>query len=164
MKNPILLLLSITALLLAGCAPAVSSPDQTTPQPPSVSTDAPAVQPAESDGLTRTDSQGAVTLEVTPLNLDNPGDALQFDVSMSTHSVDLSMDLVTLATLTTDTGSTVQATLWDGPKGGHHVEGKLSFPASQDGKSFLAGAKQLTLTIKNVDAPERTFVWELPVK
>ena len=148
MKYPVFILL-VAALLLAGCAPAVSNPDQ---------------QTQSESPLTRTDSQGAITFEVTPLNLDNPGDTLQFDVSMSTHSIDLSMDLTPLATLTTDTGSTVQATLWDGPKGGHHVEGKLSFPLSQNGKSILDGAKQLTLTIKNVDAPERTFVWELSAK
>ena len=114
--------------------------------------------------MTRSDGQGAVAFEVTPLNLDDPGGTLQFDVSMNTHSVDLSMDLATLATLTTDAGITVQASLWDGPQGGHHVEGKLTFPASQNGKSILDGAKQLTLTIKNVDVPERVFTWKLPAK
>ena len=169
MKYPVFILL-FAALLLAACAPAISSPDQTTPQLASTSTDVlttaepTLAQPAQSDGLSRTDSQGAVIFDVTPLNLDNPGDTLQFDVSINTHSVDLSMDLATLTTLTTDTGITVQATLWDGAKGGHHVEGKLSFPAAQNGKSILDGAKQLTMTIKNVDAPERTFTWDLSAK
>ncbi len=153
MKYRTLYLFFVTALLLAACAPATSNPNQPTQVPQK-----------QSKNTTQTDSQGAITFEVTPLNLNNPGDTLLFDVTMSTHSVELSMDLSTLATLTTDTGTTVQATLWDGPKGGHHVEGKLSFPASQNGKSVLDGAKQLTLTIKDVDAPERTFVWELSAK
>lgn len=33
------------------------------------------------------------------------------------------------------------------------------FPAFQDGKSVLAGAKTLTLTIQDVDVPERIFTW-----
>lgn len=80
---------------------------------------------------------------------------------MDTHSVDLSMDLATLSTLTTDTGFTVQAALWDAPRGGHHVRGKLVFPAVQDGKPILEGAGKLTLTITNVDAPSRIFEWDL---
>lgn len=80
---------------------------------------------------------------------------------LTTHSIDLSMDLATQSTLTTDTGVTVQATLWDAPLGGHHVEGKLIFPATKDGKSILEGATRLTLTILNVDAPTRIFEWEL---
>jgi len=170
MKYPVRFILLIAAFLLAGCAPAVSSLNQTTPRLAPASTDAPAaaeatlVQPAQPEGLSRVDSQGAVAFEVTPLNLDNPGDSLQFDVTMSTHSVELNMDLVTLATLTTDTGVTVQATLWDGPKGGHHVEGKLSIPVTQNGKSILDGAKQLTLTISDVDNATRTFTWDLSAK
>ena len=100
-------------------------------------------------------------MEVTPLNLDNPSDQFEFDVVLDTHSVDLSMDLATLATLTTDTGITVQATLWDAPRGGHHVAGKLIFPAMSDGKSILDGATRLTLTIVDVDAPSRVLEWEL---
>jgi hypothetical protein len=71
------------------------------------------------------------------------------------------MDLATLATLATDTGITVQATTWDAPRGGHHVEGKLIFPATKDDKPILEGATKLTLTIVDVDAPSRVFEWEL---
>jgi hypothetical protein len=114
-----------------------------------------------SQDLTRLDSQGAVTVEVKPENLSNLGDTLAFEISMSTHSVDLSMDLATLATLTTNDGSTVHATLWDAPRGGHHVSGTLSFPTSVDGKPILDGATKLTLMIEDVDAPERVFSWDL---
>jgi hypothetical protein len=112
-------------------------------------------------GMARLDQQGAVVVEVTPLDLGTPADTLEFNVAMNTHSVDLSMDLATLATLMTDTGVTVQATTWDAPRGGHHVSGKLIFPTTKDGKSILEGASKLTLTIINVDVPSRVFEWEL---
>jgi hypothetical protein len=107
------------------------------------------------------DEQGAVIFEVTPLNLGTPADSLEFDVTMNTHSVDLSMDLAQLATLTTDAGVIVQATKWDATPGGHHISGKLIFPSMQDGKSILEGASKLTLTVVNVDASSRVFEWQL---
>jgi len=106
------------------------------------------------------DEQGAVTIEIIPVKLNNPGSALDFEVRMNTHSVDLSMNLAELATLSTDTGKTVQATQWDALAGGHHVSGRLSFPSSLAGAPLLEGVKKLTLTLTNVDAPERVFVWE----
>ena len=111
--------------------------------------------------LTKSDAQGAVTMEITPTNLEKPGDAVIFEVLMDTHSVDLSMDLAQLAVLSTDTGKTVQATLWDAQRGGHHVEGKLSFPSTKDGSDLLDGAKSVTITITNVDVPSRTFIWSI---
>ena len=147
--------------------PPTNQPEPTA-TPSSVDVNLPTPPPAESTGqttssedLVRTDEQGAVTVEVTPVNLANPGESLEFEVVLNTHSVDLSMDLATLATLTTDTGKTVQASLWDAPRGGHHVEGKLLFPAAVDGQPLLEGAETLTLTIKNLDAPERVFAWDL---
>ena len=151
---PIILTLT---LFLTACS-AASTPLPSDVQPAPVSTEPAA---SEFDSATRSDQQGAIIIEVTPLNLDSLTDTLEFDISMNTHSIDLSMDLATLATLTTDTGITLQATLWDAPLGGHHVEGKLIFPAAEDGKSILEGATKLTLTIVNVDAASRVFEWEL---
>jgi hypothetical protein len=102
-----------------------------------------------------------VEVVVRPLDLGSQAGKLTFEVALNTHSVDLNMDLATLSTLTTDTGLTVQADVWDAPRGGHHVSGTLSFPSSVDGKEILDGAAKLTLTIKDVDAPERTFAWDL---
>ena len=107
------------------------------------------------------DEQDTVTVEVTPVNLGMPGDTLIFEIAMNTHSVDLSMDLATLSTLTTDAGLVIQASLWNAPRGGHHVAGKLIFPATRNGRSILEGATKFTLTIINVDAPTRVFEWEL---
>lgn len=108
-----------------------------------------------------TDSQGAVTVTIKPLDLSSTAGTLSFEVALDTHSVDLSMDLTALATLTTDAGMTVQATRWDAPLGGHHISGILSFPSSIDGKPILDGASKLTLIIKDVGFPVRIFAWDL---
>jgi hypothetical protein len=107
--------------------------------------------------LTRKDEQGMVVVEITPLNLRMPGDTFVFEVSMNTHSVDLRMDLAQLATLTTDTGQIVPASLWDAPRGGHHVSGKLIFPATMNGLSILDSATKISLEIRDVDVELRTF-------
>ena len=113
------------------------------------------------DGEVQLDEQGFVEVAVTPLNLNAPDETLNFNVGLNTHSVDLSMDLAPLAKLETDNGLGVQAILWDAPKGGHHVSGVLSFPSIADGVTLLEGASHLTLTIHDIDAPERSFTWSL---
>ncbi len=113
------------------------------------------------DGEGQLDEQGFVEVEVTPLNLNAPDETLNFNVGLNTHSVDLSMDLAPLAKLEADNGLGVQAILWDAPSGGHHVSGVLSFPATTDGVTLLEGASHLTLTIHDVDAPERSFTWSI---
>lgn len=115
----------------------------------------------ETENWTREDAQGQVSVVVSPLNLGQQTKTLDFEIAMDTHSVDLSMDLVTLSTLTTDTGKAIPPNQWDGASGGHHVAGILSFPINADGVSLLDGAKTLTLTIKGVDVPERVFTWQL---
>lgn len=165
MKNRIkitLLLTLILALTLAACsaAPGESAPADAT-QPATPETQPTAEATVESPALTREDAQGNVTVSVTPLNLDQPGETLDFEVALNTHSVDLSMDLAQLATLTTDDGKRVRPAAWDAPMGGHHVSGKLSFPAQVEGEIVLDGAHSLTLTLQNIDAPERVFTWQL---
>jgi len=166
-KKQLLFLVMVLGLTLVACSSAqpgipndadilATQPQPTQPQPTNE-------QPQSNvEDMVRTDNQGAVEFTVQPLALDSPDDSLTFEVSMNTHSVDLSMDLASLATLATDNGNSVQGSSWDGPLGGHHVSGKLTFPASVGGKPILDGATSLTLTIKNVDTPERIFAWELP--
>ena len=154
MKRFILPLLLTLTLILTACSTASSS-DQTPPQADPVSGES---DSSSNDSATRIDEQGAIIFEVTPLNLDQTtAESFEFNIVLTTHSIDLSMDLAATATLATDTGIIVNSTLWDAPRGGHHVEGKLIFPAAQDGKSILDGATKLTLTITNVDAPTRIF-------
>jgi hypothetical protein len=52
----------------------------------------PSVEPISTADLSRTDEQGAVIVVVEPVNLDSPGETLDFEVSLDTHSVDLSTD------------------------------------------------------------------------
>ena len=113
------------------------------------------------DGEVQLDEQGFVEVAVTPLNLNALDETLNFDVGLNTHSVDLSMDLAPLAKLEAGNGLSVQASFWDAPSGGHHVSGILSFPSVVDGVTLLEGASHLTLTIYDVDAPERSFTWSL---
>lgn len=152
-------------LILAACTPSQAASSLPTPQSTIVLKTEAAVpsgnDASSSADLTRSNEQGMVMFEVTPLDLTAAADTLDFNVAMNTHSVDLSMDLATLATLTTDTGVTIQAEKWDAVPGGHHVSGKLIFPSTKDGKSILDGASKLTLTIINVDAPARVFEWQL---
>jgi len=108
-----------------------------------------------------TDKQGAVSVEVLPLNLGGLGQTLDFRVAMNTHSVELDMNLAEQATLSTDTGLTISPVRWDAPSGGHHVSGTLSFPAEVDGAVVMDGVTELTLTLRNIDVPERVFVWAL---
>lgn len=108
----------------------------------------------------RLDEKGAVSVTITPINPNQAWETIDFQVKMDTHSVDLGMDLSVLATLSTDAGHAVQAIRWDSPSGGHHVSGILSFPASVDGLPLLNIASKMTLTLINVDAPERVFIWE----
>jgi hypothetical protein len=171
MKRSVFPLLML--FLLVACAPSQAVTEQPTAvaspalDVTSTPTDDPALLPTlfpnsnENGELTRIDEQGAVVFEVTPLNLGTPADVLEFDVAMNTHSVDLSMDLAALSTLSTDNGVIVQASKWEAVPGGHHVEGTLLFPSMQDGTSILEGASKLTLTIVDVDAPSRVFEWEL---
>ena len=186
MKQFIFLFLSV--ILLSGCASTQSTSAQPTPEafvtaslpatsmPMPTSSDMTVIATPTTDPsiferlfpgsnagneLTRTDQQGMVVVELTPLNLGMPGDTLEFDVSLNTHSVDLSMDLAQLSTLTTDTGVIIHALRWDAPRGGHHVSGKLIFPAVKDGVAILNGVTSFTLQIRNVDADLRTFEWQL---
>lgn len=158
------------ALLIASCSPAkAATPTLETVRTQSVTAvlenggSATLTPPVQSQpAAPQTDSQGMVTVEVTPENLQNPGDALVFDVAMNTHSVNLGMDLAKQATLMTDNDTPVPASRWDGPTtGGHHVSGKLTFPTTYNGKPVLQGATRVTVTITNVDAPARIFTWQL---
>ncbi|MEO6062451.1 MAG: hypothetical protein ABIQ99_10975 [Thermoflexales bacterium] len=176
MKTKTLFTILLAALTLSACAPGTApaqtaspagAPAQANPQtaaaPVVVPTQAVQVRPAalNSGDLVRTDAQGAVQFKVTPLNLENPNETLDFEIDMNTHSVDLGMNVAKLATLTLNNGLTVVATQWEAPGGGHHVAGKLLFPSTVDGISVLKGATSVALTLRNIDAAERRFVWEI---
>ncbi len=159
----ILALMLLAAALLSACQSAEAPPPQpleAEAQSAGGKSASPALPSYWVDDQPQSDSQGAVVVEIRPRNLNNPGNFLEFAVAMNTHSVDLSMNLAQLATLRTDTGAEVQALAWDGPSGGHHVRGILRFPAVAEGQPLLTeDTRQITITLREVDAPERTFVW-----
>jgi hypothetical protein len=176
----VFVLIFLTAVFLAACSSALGETGQSSVQipaddsaktavpevnpsssQPDVQTDPLPIQTAWPDGQAQQDVQGQVEVAVTPLNLGSHNETLDFDVVMDTHSVDLSMDLAALTALSTDTGLTVTATAWSAPGGGHHVSGALQCPAGVDGAHILDDVSRLTLTIRDVDAPERTFTWNL---
>lgn len=157
--------LSAISLLLVGCG--ANTQGGTIGEIPSIEgTSFPYPSPQSSSGLSswldpteREDTQGAVTVIIKPINLDQPGETIDFEVVLDTHSVDLSMDLAALSTLSTDTGLSVDASSWSGEPGGHHVQGTLSFPLLVNNVSLLGESSSLTLVIRDLAAAERSFTW-----
>jgi hypothetical protein len=159
----LLVSLVATASLLSACAQAGAPFAAAAPAAPTAPAQIQAgIDPfASGNGLTRIDDQGAIVVEVTPVNLEAAATQLEFTVVLNTHSIDLSMDLAPLATMTTDTGLSVAAKLWDAPLGGHHTSGRLVFPLKPEALPLLSEASRLTLTVINLDAASRVFEWEL---
>lgn len=141
------LLISLT-LVLTACGGAGSAAGSSRPK-------------SASAGLgTQTSEVGNVTIKVT---WNGAADGPTFTVAMDTHSVDLdSIDLRQLAVLKTSQGLEVQPSGWDAPKGGHHREGTLRFPATgPNGQPLIGvGTGSLELVIRDVGGePERVFRW-----
>ena len=163
-------ILSALSLLLSACGSAPQAFPEVISADSSQASDSKAAESAGQavpstgmawlDGQTREDAQGSVTVVITGKNLNAETGTLDFEVAMDTHSVELNMDLATLATLSTDTGLSVDGLVWSTSESGHHVSGVLSFPAILDGVFILEGVTELTLTIRNVDAAERVFTWQ----
>ncbi len=103
---------------------------------------------------TQNNEGGNVTVSVTPLFL-KPGLPASFDVAFETHSVDLTFDIVKIATLTDET-ETSYTPFWDGsPPGGHHRKGTLRFTPD------LSTPQAVTLSFSDIaGVPSRTFTWE----
>jgi hypothetical protein len=139
----------------------IAAPNPQAAPTPESDFDDPVVETSDwGDDLSQVDRQGSVEVKVSPVNLNNPGDTIDFEISLDTHSVDLNIDLVEIAMLMTDTGRFVLAEIWDAPSGGHHVEGILSFPANYKGEYLLADVNELQLIFSNLYGPERKFIWE----
>jgi len=112
--------------------------------------------------MTQINEGGQITIKVTWQGR-NAGPV--FAVEMDTHVVNLDgYDLRQLASLRTDQGQKIQPTNWNGPSGGHHRSGTLTFPATLGNGTPLIGpnTRSITLVIRNIgDVPERTFTWTL---
>jgi len=153
-------------LLLSGCGATTSSAAGTGSAPvtgPSSTSSAlgsAASKPAQPSAATQTNDGGQVTVEVT---WKGTSAGPVFDVTMNTHAVDLdSYDLRQLASLRVDGGPDIKPVDWTAPKGGHHREGNLAFPAQAADGSLLIGptTQTIALVVRNVaGVAERSFAW-----
>ncbi len=108
-------------------------------------------------GLKRAAEAGGVTVIVTPVNLEDvAAPTIDFQVIMDTHSYNLAFDMTSIASLRSEKGNEESASAWSGGKGGHHVSGRLSFPAGP-----LRAEGSLTLTMKGVGGgKDISFTWK----
>ena len=115
-------------------------------------------QAAVSTFATQSNSEKAVTVEVTPLNLANGNATLDFEVTFNTHSVALDFDPAASSVLRDSTGREYLALAWEGdPPGGHHRQGTLRFTAPNQLTGFVEVVVQDVAGV-----PERVFRWNLP--
>lgn len=142
----IVTLLIIVAGLIAACNTAAAQPEMAQTQ----SGDSPVF-------VTQSNSERAVAIDVTPLNLPNGGSTLDFEIAFNTHSVDLGFDPAAISVLRDDEGREYPAIAWDGPApGGHHRSGILRFQAPDNATDFIE------VVIHDVaGVPERVFHWNL---
>jgi len=105
---------------------------------------------------TQSNSQGGVTVKVTPKALAAESNRWDFAVVLDTHTQELGDDLTQTATLVTDDGLRLKPTAWSGAKpGGHHREGVLSFAAPEPRPSSF----ELQISRDGESAP-RSFRWK----
>ena len=100
--------------------------------------------------------KNSVNVDVVPVQLAS-GQQVKFDVRMSTHSVELSQDMVAVSLLKDSNGQEYRPENWKGsPAGGHHRSGTLEFSA------IKGSPDSVTLVIKNIaSVPERVFTWKV---
>ena len=106
---------------------------------------------------TKESNDGPVSVAVTPRSLEEGLSSWDFDITLNTHSEELSADLVAVSELVDDRGDVYKPISWEGSSpGGHHREGVLKFnPVSPRPES-------IELKIKNVGGiAERRFKWNL---
>lgn len=103
----------------------------------------------------KTNSEGTVTIKVTPQNISGDAESWDFKISLDTHSGDLTDDLTAVSLLSDEKGKEFKPISWVGdPPSGHHREGILKFdPISPKPES-------ITLKINQVGGVEkRIFLW-----
>jgi len=100
--------------------------------------------------------KNSVNVDVVPVQLVF-GQQVKFDVRMSTHSIELSQDMVAVSLLKDSNGHEYRPENWKGsPAGGHHRSGTLEFSA------IKGSPDSVTLIIRNIaNVPERVFTWKV---
>ncbi|TAL49223.1 hypothetical protein EPN83_01650 [Patescibacteria group bacterium] len=99
---------------------------------------------------------GGVTITVKP-QISKSAEFWNFEVTLSTHSVELNEDLVSTSTLIDENGKQYKPLSWQGdPPGGHHRGGVIRF------NSINPPPERIELQIKNIGGiPLRSFEWSL---
>lgn len=101
--------------------------------------------------------EGPVRVSVTPQSLSKAVDAWRFEVRFNTHVMELTEDMVAVASLSDGENAAERPTAWDGdPPGGHHRKGVLVF------KPLDRMPETITLHIREVGGiADRAFTWNL---
>jgi hypothetical protein len=161
-KNKIILFIGIIGAVVIGVILLLSAPDphkydqyKQGSHPAKVQAEQPQT-PVQSTFETLSDTQGSVTVNATPTLLSSKDLQWKFDVGFNTHSVELDQDITQIAVLVDDSGKEYKPIRWEGAgPGGHHREGTLVF------NQITPMPKTVTLKILGVDAPVRSFVWNI---
>lgn len=103
---------------------------------------------------TKTEEQASVTVVVTPIDLSLNSKEWKFDVGINTHSVELDQDMTKISVLIDDQGKEYKPLGWEGPTGGHHREGVLTF------NQIIPAPKSLVLKISGIGDVVRSFSWQ----
>lgn len=106
------------------------------------------------DDKTKTISMGAVSLEITPKQLELNKKAV-FEIYISTHSVDLDYDFLSVFKLSDETNNEYKTLEWTGGRGGHHLSGELIFNELQQ------NTKSVTLYIEGINDLSEQIIFSL---
>lgn len=150
MKNLIALLGFLGLLLVFGIFYSASNKNNKREQASPI----PTKQISQNTFETKTDSQGEVSVEVTPKKIGRS--VFEFEISMNTHSVTLDQDMAAVSKLIDDQKTEYKPVFWkgDGP-GGHHRSGALRF------EEIAQNAKSIKLIINSIGGVERNFAFNL---
>lgn len=83
------------------------------------------------------------------------GKEMVFEMAINTHSGDLGYDWTEIAKIKDNGGNEYKVVSWTGETGGHHLNGELVF------EPLKIGAKEIVLTIMDVDGISESFVWKI---
>ncbi len=100
---------------------------------------------------TQINDEGSVTVKITP----KLSSEIAFEVTLDTHSEELSADLTQAVTLKDENGKEYKPIRWEGdPPEGHHRDGLLAFgPINPAPKTFRLVVRQIGGIV------EREFLW-----
>jgi len=105
----------------------------------------------------QTNSEGSITVKVTPKELSQSSSSWDFEVVLDTHTDNLDQDLTKNSVLVDDKGNRLTPISWEGdPPGGHHRAGVLKF------NPIPPATKSIELTISKIgNSDKKVFRWNL---